>query len=135
MDDRQFDELSKHLSSGLSRKGVLRLLGGLGAVGVSAVTAPLLTEAKKKRKKGKGKGKGKNGNSGPEKGFSSCDEYGERCHNVNDCCDKQKGVVCQKPAGGNSQSPKTCNCPGLNDQGHKPDFNKDRNNCGSCGKK
>ena len=47
MDDRQFDELSKHLSTGLSRKGILRLLGGVGAAGISAASVLLPAEAKK----------------------------------------------------------------------------------------
>jgi hypothetical protein len=63
MDDRRFDEVSKYLSTGLSRKGALRLLGGLGAAGVAATSVLQPTDAKKKGK-GKGKGKGKkNGSS------------------------------------------------------------------------
>ena len=64
MDDRQFDELSKHLSTGLSRKGILRLLGGVGAAGISAASVLLPAEAKKKRarKKNNHKGHDKNDN-------------------------------------------------------------------------
>lgn len=132
MDDRRFDEVSKYLSTGVSRKGVLRLLGGVGAAGVAAATGLESTEAKKKGK-GKGKGKGKKGLSGRSQDSGTCVAYGAECQSANQCCDRDHGVVCQNPQGGDPQAPKTCNCPGLADGGGKPNFNTDPDNCGRCG--
>ncbi|MCA9864363.1 MAG: hypothetical protein KC432_15125 [Thermomicrobiales bacterium] len=66
MDDRRFDELSKHLSTGLSRKGILRLLGGVGAAGIAATGLLQAADAKKKgkNKKRKKKHKGKTSQQG-----------------------------------------------------------------------
>ncbi|MEZ4565052.1 MAG: hypothetical protein R2853_20190 [Thermomicrobiales bacterium] len=79
MDDRRFDELSKHLGTGLSRKGILRLLGGVGAAGLAASGLLQAADAKKKGKNKKRKKKHKNGGSGASQ------EGASGCHRDQDC--------------------------------------------------
>jgi hypothetical protein len=159
MDDHSFDELTRNLGSGLNRRSALSaaLSGLVAAAGVTALSA----EAKKGKaegKKGKAEGKkdkhkaksqGKKGKAEAKQGKAeakqgkgkngigseTCAAYGQTCHDANDCCDRDKGVVCQNPQGGDPHGDKTCNCPGLNDGGVKPNFNTDPNCCGRCGNK
>ncbi len=78
MDQTRFDDLTRLLSVGLTRRGITRLLGGLTLGGLFAVDA-VPTDAKKGGKgKGKGKGRGKGKNKKKDHKVTICHRTGSQ---------------------------------------------------------
>src|SRR5690348_15213656 len=89
MDSDRFDELSRVLGSGTSRRGVLGLLVAAAGLGLGEVRAKV-TPHRKGKGKGKGNGKGKHpphhGGKVDTHAKPACSKAGAACSATKPCC-------------------------------------------------
>ena len=107
MDDQRFDQLTRLLGSGLSRKRFLRLLTGATVSGVAVIATERLAPAK--RHKGGGKGPNPEGDTcGGD--CATDDDCGENA----DCvCDTSAGSCAIVTCGGTCANTEECRQQGL----------------------